>query len=170
MNRIIALLLLASLFTSCQQNKPAEKEAATSPAETPVASKASAATLPSVPLELVQKLWNECTQVDYIFYNYPFTVSLSDQPAIQYSVRHIAETPAPEKPECQATGRVTYQINGDIVLEGNFYFSQSCTYFVFYKKQEKVYANFMTPQAVEFFNNQISQGMELQRKLEQGQQ
>ena len=175
MNRVIPILLLALLITSCQQNKPPAREndasSTESPAsEPPVKKEVPAATLPSVPFELVQKLWKECTQVDYIFYNYPFTVSLSEKPAIQYSVKHIAETPAPLKPECKATGRVTYQISGDIVLEGNFYFSQGCTYFVFYKNQEKVYANYMTPDAVEFFNNQIKQGMDLQRKLEQGNQ
>jgi hypothetical protein len=175
MNHIIPLLLLAFLFTCCQQSKPAEQKtdspaSETPAAETPVATQAPAATLPSVPIEIVQKLWNECTQVDYIFYNYPFTVSLDEKSSIQHSVRHIAETPAPLKPECQATGRVTYQISGDIVLEGNFHFSEACTYFVFYKNQEKVYANFMMPEAVEFFNNQIKQGMDLQRKLEQGKQ
>jgi len=170
MNRIIPLLLLAFLFTCCQQNKSGEQQAATSAAETSAATQPSTDTLPSAPFNLIEKLWKECTQVDYIFYNYPFTVSLDEKASIQYSVRHIAETPAPLKPECQPTGRVTYQINGNIVLEGNFYFSEGCTYFVFYKNQEKLYANYMMPEAVEFFNKQIKQGMELQQKLGQSHQ
>lgn len=122
--------------------------------------------LPSVPLELLEKIWQEGTQVDYIFYNYPFTMSLPDKASIQYAVRHIAEGTTTLKPECKAAGRVTYQINGNIVLEGDFYFSTGCTYFVFEKNREKVYANYMTDDGIQYFNSQIQQAMKMQQDLE----
>ncbi len=94
-------------------------------------------------------------------------MSLSDKPSIQLAVRHVAESPAPLKPECKATGRVSYQIKGDIVLEGDFYFSTGCTYFVFEKDRVKTYANFMTNEGVEYFNNQIKQAVQMQQQMQQ---
>ncbi len=117
----------------------------------------------------MEKLWQEGTQVDYIFYNHPFTMSLTEKSAVQHAVRHIAETPAPLKPECKALGRVTFQIKGDIVLEGDFFFSAGCTYFVFEKNRVKTYANYMTDEAVQYFNNQIQQAMKMQQQMQQPQ-
>lgn len=148
-------------MVACNQDKPAS----TPPPATPPP---PAATLPSVPLELLEKLWNEGTQVDYIFYDHPFTMSLTDKPSIQYAVRHIAEQPAPLKPECKATGRVTYQVKGDIVLEGDFYFSTGCTYFVFEKNRVKTYANYMSDDGITYFNEQIQQAMKMQQQVQQG--
>jgi len=107
--------------------------------------------------------------VDYIFYNYPFTLSLTEKGSIQFSTRHFAEEPAPLRPECKAAGRVTYQINGDIVLEGDFFFSTGCTYFVFYEKQEKKFANYMTDDGIKYFNEQIQQALKLREQAQQPQ-
>lgn len=164
--RIFIFLIVAGL-AACNSSgegdqKPAETPAP-APAETP------AATLPSVPLALLEKIYAEGTQVDYIFYHYPFTLSLTEKGSIQFSTAHIAEDPAPLKPACNAAGRVTYQINGDIVLEGDFYFSTGCTYFVFYEKQEKKYANYMTDEGIKYFNEQIQQALKLREKAQQSQ-
>jgi hypothetical protein len=164
MKQRIMLFLFALAFAACNQDKPAA--APPPPAAPPPA--APAATLPSVPLELLEKLWSEGTQVDYIFYNYPFTMSLSDKPSIQHAVRHVAEQPAPLKSECKAMGRVTYQIRGDIVLEGDFYFSTGCTYFVFEKNRVKTYANYMTDDGIKYFNEQIKNAMKMQQQVHQG--
>ncbi len=163
MKQSIILFLFSLAFVACNQDKPA----ATTPPPTAPAPAEPAATLPSVPLELLEKLWNEGTQVDYIFYNQPFTMSLSDKPSIQYAVRHVAEQPAPLKPACKAMGRVTYQIKGDIVLEGDFYFSTGCTYFVFEKNRVKTYANYMTDDGIKYFNEQIKNAMQMQQKVQQ---
>lgn len=168
MPRLIFVFFLAVAFSCCQNQQkpePAPPEQATAePAPTPEA------TLPSVPIELLQKIWDEGTQVDLIFYHLPFTMSMDEKPAIQHAVRHIAETPAPIKPECSSFGRITYQIDGDIVLEGDFFFSTGCTYFVFYENQEKKYANYMTDEGIQYFNAQIQQASQLQKQAQgQGQ-
>ena len=154
------------MLFACNQDKPTAPTAAPT---TPPPAAEPAATLPSVPLELLEKLWQEGTQVDFIFYNYPFTMSLNEKPAIQHAVRHIAEKPAPLKPECKAMGRVTYQIKGDIVLDGDFYFSAGCTYFVFEKNRTKTYANYMTDDAIQYFNKQIQQAVQMQQQMQQPQ-
>lgn len=163
MKKAFFSLFATILLAACGgQEKPAAP-----PQQTPTPPP-PAATLPSVPLELLEKIWQEGTQVDYIFYNDPFTMSLTDKPSIQYAVRHVAEQPAPLLPDCKPKGRVTYQIKGDIVLEGDFYFSTGCTYFVFEKNRVKTYANYMTDEGIKYFNEQIKQAMEMQQKMQQG--
>lgn len=157
----ITLLFLLMLVLSCGQDKPAEAP------QTAPAPAAEVATLPSVPVELLEKIWKDGTQLDYIFYHHPFTMSVNEKPSIQYAVRHISATPAPFKPECKPTGRVTYQVNGEIVLDGDFYFSTGCTYFVFEINRVKTYANLMSDEAVTYFNNQIKQATNMSNQMTQ---
>jgi hypothetical protein len=152
-----ALYLLILTLAACAQEKPA------TPPPAPLAA-APAPALPSIPLEMVQKLWNECTHVDYIFYELPMSMSLDEKASIQYAVRHISDRPAPNRPDCKATGRVTYLIGGDIFLEADFYFAETCTYFVFYQNKQKAYANLMTEEGIGYFKNQIQQGLQLRQQ------
>jgi hypothetical protein len=150
-------MLIQSCSGSGKQPEPKPTPTPAAPAPEP------AATLPSVSLALLERIWKEGTQVDYIFYDYPFTMSLNDQPSIQYALKQIAENPAPLKPECKPAGRVSYQIKGNIVLEGDFYFSTGCTYFVFEENRQKKYANYMTDEGIKYFNNQIQQALQLRQ-------
>ena len=160
--RILSLALSAVLLTTaCKQGGETGAEAA-APAAAP-AGPAQAAQLPSIPLSLLENIFMNATQVDYIFYYYPFTVSLTEKPSIQSSVRHIAEAPAAQKPECKPAGRITYQIKGEIVLEGDFYFSNGCTYFVFYEKQQMKYSNMMTDEGINSLNAQIQQAQSMRQ-------
>lgn len=165
MNRYFIFFILALALGACNQEKPANNQQPAT--DTPPASATPMPALPSVSLELLEKIWQEGTQVDYIFYNYPFTMSLTDKPSIQYAVRHVAEGTATLKPECKAAGRVTYQIKGEIVLEGDFYFSTGCTYFVFEKNRQKTNANLMTDEGITYFNNQIQQALKMQEQMQQ---
>ncbi len=164
--RFFGLLLVLAL-AGCNSSTGGDQQANTT-AEQPQ-TPPPAPTLPSVPLATLEKIYNEGTQVDYIFYNHPFTLSLTEKASIQFSTAHVAEDPAPLLPNCKAAGRVTYQVDGNIVLEGDFYFSTGCTYFVFYEKQEKKYANYMTDEGIKYFNDQIQQALELRKKAQQGQ-
>ncbi len=163
MKQTTFLFLFVLALASCNQDKPAAPPQQT-PAPPPAA---PVPTLPSVSLELLEKIWKEATQVDYIFYNQSFTLGLSDKQSIQFAVRHVAEAPAALNPACKPTGRVSYQINGEIVLDGDFYFSTGCTYFVFEKNRVKTFANYMTDEGVKYFNDQIKQALEMQQKMQQ---
>ena len=56
------------------------------------------------------------------------------------------------------------------MLDGDFYFSTGCTYFVFEKNREKVYANYMTDDGIQYFNSQIQQALKMREGMEQPQQ
>lgn len=126
--------------------------------------------LPAMPAEVKQKLLNECTAIDYIFFDEPFTMSLTEKPAIQYSVNHIGDAPAAINPACKPNGHITYQINGDIFIEADFYYANGCTYFVFTRKQEKLYASNMTQEGLTYINNQIQQAAKMRQQIQTGTQ
>ncbi|MEY3051553.1 MAG: hypothetical protein RLY31_1338 [Bacteroidota bacterium] len=152
------------LAAGCEQAPPA---AGASTGEIPDATGVAVPDqLPSIPLSVLEDIYQRGTQADYIFYDHPFTLSLSEQPSIQYSIRHIAEDSAPMKPGCRPAGHISYQISGNIVLEGDFYFSQGCTYFVFTEGQQPKYANYMTDEGIQYFNNQIQQALRLRQGMQ----
>ncbi len=166
MTRFIFILTMAFAIFSCENENNAKGQPAEQPTPPPAAP-AQQATLPSVPLELLQEIWDKGTQVDYIYHYYPFTISLSEKAAIQNTVRHVAELPAPKPPGCQPAGIVTFQIDGDIVLRGDFYFDTNCTFFIFYDKDNNKYSNYMTQEGITYFNNQIQQGLNLRNQTQQ---
>ena len=121
MKKHLYFFVLVILF-GCSDQQPSTKQAPTTNA-TPAAP--ATFPLPSIPIEVVQKLWNECTSIDYLFYDLPMSMSLTEQKSIQFAIRHISDSPAPDRPDCKPTGRLTYQIKGDIYLEADFYFTKN---------------------------------------------
>ncbi len=177
---LLPVMFLLLLAAGCGQGSPGNTEQpSTSPPPSaqesnasqttgqPSAAPEAAATLPSVPLALLQDIARRGSQIDYIFYNYPFTMSISELSSIQGALRYISEAPAPLNPACKPTGRVSYQIAGNIVLEGDFYFSPGCTYFVFEENRQKKYSNLMTPEGITYFNNQIEQALKIHQNAQQ---
>ncbi|GAB4244823.1 MAG: hypothetical protein Kow0027_04750 [Saprospiraceae bacterium] len=159
---LFALLFLVACQNSTDNTSseaPAQAESTPPPAQE---------MLPAMPADVKQKLFNECTAVDYIFYDEPFTMSLVEKPAIQYVVSHIGDAPAAINPACKPNGHITYQINGDIFLEADFYYANGCTYFIFTKKQQKVYASNMTQEGLGYINNQIQQAAKMRQQMEGG--
>ncbi|MEO1257505.1 MAG: hypothetical protein AAFZ15_01865 [Bacteroidota bacterium] len=165
MLRLIIAIAFFSILFSCSTKTDAPEQATPPTTQQPTAPPAE--TLPSVPLELLQKIFAEGTQVDYIYHYYPFTASLSEPAAIQGAVKHISETPCPAQPPCKPAGIITYQINGDIVLRADFYFESNCTMFVFYDEDKNKYGNYMTQDGVNFFNSQIQQALQLRNQAGQ---
>lgn len=166
MLRLIIAFGFFSILISCNSKKDApQQEPATT--QQPSAPAQQVEMLPSLPLELLQKIHAEGTQVDYIYHYHPFTASLTEKAAIQGAVRHVSETPCPAKPPCNPAGIITYQIDGDIVLRADFYFETNCTMFVFYDKDKNKYGNYMTQEGVNFFNNQIQQASQLRNQAGQ---
>ena len=159
MLRLIIASVFISILFSCNTKTDAPEKPTPPTTQQPAAPPAEM--LSSVPLELLQKIFAEGTQVDYIYHYYPFTASLTEKGAIQGAVRHVSETPCPAKPPCNPAGIITYQIDGDIVLRADFYFESNCTMFIFYDKDKNKYGNYMTQEGVNFFNTQIQQALQL---------
>ena len=165
MVRFILLLALSSLLFACNSNTNSDTaEASESQTETPSTTETTASnppagepTLPSVPLETLQELWEKCDYVDYVFYYTNFSMSQDKQSSIRTTLRQISDEPAVLNPNCKAIGRLFYQVEGENALEGDLYLSNQCAYFVFYKDGKQTYANKLTAEGLQFYQNIFNQ-------------
>ena len=154
MYRIFILLFASILFAfSCKNsNATGGADAKTAPVTNPAS---PAPTLPSIPAETVQKLWDECDYIDFVYFELPISSSMQDKAAIQHALRHIAAQPAPLLPNCKPIGRIFYQIEGANFLEADIHYGQGCNYLVFYQNGKKIYSNYMTQDGITYITGQI---------------
>lgn len=143
--RLIAccvLLLIIGFGHSCRQNGRAEQDVSVE-TEGPVYS--------SIPDSTMQRLWNECDYIDFVFYNLSYSMSQDQQSDIRSTLRHVSRKPADTKPDCNPLGRIFFQIEGENAVQADIFFSPECRYFIFYKDNKKTYANAMTPAGIQFY-------------------
>ena len=156
MKTFFSTLILATLFLACNNATSNQKEDA--PAQEPAATQqAVAPSLPGLPIEKLQDLWNRCDFIDIVFYDLPISMSMDEKSSIQALLRQIAADPAPQPPNCKPAGRVSYQVEGENELEADIYFNQGCTYYVFLEDGKPAYANLMMPEGIYYFNSTIQQ-------------
>ncbi len=172
MYRILVLLLSFTLF-SCsngenkiETNVNSSSEDKNEPKTAPATQAPDQVYLPSISLDEVQILWDNCNQVDYIYYELPISTSLNDQYSIQQGLRHISEAPVPLsfKKRCKAISRVFYKNEGEDLIEAEIYFSPGCSFFVFFKEGKPAYSNLMTEAGVMHFNDILEKALSLQPK------
>lgn len=165
MLRFFYLLLCISLtFAACTSNDSSAAttdQGTTTNTETPAQNAApnpgATATLPSVPMELVQELYEKCDYIDYVFYYFNFSLSQDKKASIQSTLRQISDEPAVLNPNCKPIGRIFYQIEGENALEADIHLSNECAYFLFYKDGKQAYANKLTADGVQFFQHIFNQ-------------
>lgn len=141
----ILILVIMSAMTGC---KPSGQNTANQTGEK----------IPGVPREVLEKLFNECTSIDYIFHTLPFSLSQDEVPSIQQNVTYIDyNKPLGTIPtQCKAFARKFYKIGAEIVYDVDVYFSEGCQFYVFVKDNKPVYANYMTADGVAFYNKIIN--------------
>ena len=106
----------------------------------------------------MQRLVDSVDYIDYLFYEFEFSMSLDEDKGIKYAIAQIGEDPATPRATCRPIGRVFYQISGRTAAEADLYFSPGCTYLTFLDDAGGVaYANAMSAVGKDFFNNQFAQ-------------
>jgi hypothetical protein len=116
--------------------------------------------IPGIPGELMAKLLNECTNIDYIFHNLPFSLNQSEKSSIEQNIGFIdINSPVGAIPaDCKPIGRKFFKINSDVTYDVDVYLSGNCKFYVFVDKKNKpLYANNMTKEAVIFYSNTAQQ-------------
>jgi len=162
--KIYAFIILASLcFLGCGSTETAKKPAAQNGASTqatpakPAGAKNQVA-LESIPRSTIMKLWNSCTYIDYIFHDLPFSMSQDESESIQANLNYISSEAQPFIPSnCKSIARQMFHVGGDIVLEADVYLSDVCQFYVFVENEKPVYANKMSPSALQFFSTMFNQ-------------
>ncbi len=155
--------IVTFLFSSCggestTAKKPTiTKTTPTTPTVQP-AGKLVPNTLPSVTEDLMKEMWLTCTNVDFLFYNYSFSMNQTEPASIKNTLTYVSTSVPPELDQgCQPVGRVFFVANGEELIEADFYLGNVCNYFLFYQKGKQVAANLMTPKGEEFLKNTIKQ-------------
>lgn len=116
--------------------------------------------IPGLPKDVMIKLLNECTYLDYIFHKLPFSLSQNEDPSIDQNISFIdIEKPLGRIPShCKPDARKFFQIKGEVVYEADVYVLNGCKFYVFVDKKSKpIYANYMTQAGINFYDNIIKQ-------------
>lgn len=157
----LAILIFLSCFIfSCEQPTANNNKPATVVNTPPQVGEK----LPSITVDIMQKLFDQCDYVDYLFYESNFSMSMNNKQSIQQTLTHVSEKVPVINPNCKSIGRVFYEINGNTEIEAEIFFSKDCQYFVFMKDQKRIYANNLTADGVTHFNNVFSQAKKMNNK------
>jgi hypothetical protein len=125
--------------------------------------------LPALPQDQLQKLFNEVTYIDYIFYDLPFSISQDDKPSINSNLQLLS----PNKIDglalsCKPIGREFFHINGNITYEADIYFQDGCYGYIFLKKETPIYANKVSESGMKFYSNIINQAEQIKNQAING--
>ncbi len=157
---LIAIIGVFTLISCGEANETAKKTNANKTSQ-PVAAKSTGVknkvALESVPRATILDLWNNCTYIDYIFHDLPFSMSQDEKESIQANLNYIATEPQEYIPNnCKPIARQMFHVGGDIVLECDVYLSDQCQFYVFVENEKPKYANKMTQEALKFFGTMFS--------------
>lgn len=158
MNRISLLSVIFGILIlfSCKD----EAKKPTQPVEkTPPAVDMSQPEIPGVTQEVMIRLLDQCTYVDYIFHSLPYSISQNEDPSIDMNVSFIDyKRPLGRIPkDCKPIGRKFFHIKGEIVYDVDVYLSSQCRFYVFVDKNNKpLFANYMTEDGLKFYADMAS--------------
>ena len=125
--------------------------------------------LSPLPNESMQKLFNEATYIDYIFYDLPFSISQDNTPSIHSNLQLISgEKLDPISKSCKPIGREFFHIGGVIAFEADLYFQDGCYGYVFLEKEKPIYANKISEAGMKFYSNIINQAEQIKNKALNG--
>ncbi len=148
------LFLLCGLLFSCNSEKVTEKKA---PAKDTAAAPAPPTSYyPFLPLEEGQMLARKVDYIDYLFYQLPVSMSFHDPASVRSALTYVGNQPAPKDSNCKSIGRVSFQSDGEIIMEAEMHFSNGCAHYVFLKDNKPTYGNRMSAGGVKFFTDLIN--------------
>ena len=165
MNRILylSLFIFALSLFAC---KAEEKKSTEALAETQQVSNQEAV-YPMLPVELHNKLYNEVDFLDFIFHTLPFSMNQAEKESVQANIAYIGRSPVMGIPaHCKPIAREFFQIQGEIVIEADIYFTDPCYFYVFVVDGKPSYANMMSETGRSFFQNTINQALAASKQIQ----
>lgn len=116
-------------------------------------------TVAHIELPEIEQLLVQSEKVDYILYNYSFSLNIGQKEEVAKHVAMIYNQPV-ENVDCAAAlGKVEfYDKDMKVLKEAQIHFGNNCAYYIFYDKDgKKKYANKMHSNGIRFLNNVIQQ-------------
>lgn len=141
------------------------KKLAPPPAPTPATSSPITSAVPAKPLAEIEQLLVNSEKVDYILYNYSFSLNITQKSEVAKHVAMIWDQPVDNVDCTTAFGKVEfYDKDMNVLEEAQVHFGNNCAYYLFYKDGKKQFANKMHNNGINFFNSVIQQHSKSQQQ------
>ena len=166
MSRFLLILFFAAMLFSCNSSENNGEASNNESTTENSVSQQESIYLPSISMADLEFLWENCNQMDYIYYDLPISMSLDNPYSIQQSLRHVSDTPVSQnvKNNCKPISRVFFKNSGEDLMEAEIYFSNGCSFFVFFKEGKPAHSNYMTDAGVKYFNDILQKAQSVQPK------
>ncbi len=147
--RIYIFIAISISLLSCQSN---EKPKTPIAPPSPIVQALQTVPYPPVPQDILTTIATKGDHIDIVFYKLPISVSRDGQSDVRQELGRLTTQSPQARAGCVADGRIFYQGGGETLAEADLYINEGCYYVVFYKDNKPTYANGLTPQAIQFFN------------------
>ncbi len=158
---ITASIAFCSLFFSCKSDSTS-----TAASSSTVATATAGSTLPSaegITKEVVDRIVNECTGIDVVFRDKPFSMNQHEKAAIINDLSFISPESLSEIPSgCTPIARKVYTTPQDVIIEADVYYAENCYLFVFIENEKPLFANKMNQKGAEFYQKLFMQVSQMQ--------
>jgi hypothetical protein len=158
MKQFLSLLLVLLLtIVSCKESVPPTKN--TSETASTVAS--TKKILPPISIDEIKQLYEVADHVDYIFFDWNFSMNQSDANAVKAAVTFISYEGITEIPEsCKAIGHLVFLSKGEFIREADLFFSENCYFYAITDEQgRRTNYNAMTDQGIAFYQKMFAQAL-----------
>ncbi len=157
---MIRLLYLAifSLLLSCG-SKTSKPKTTTPTTPTPSQQKnpvPAGPAHPSITPEIMQDVFQRAESLDFIFYDLPISMNVDTKGGVQQLLSFVSTTPTPKSLNCKPTGRLSFQSQGEFILEADFHLGDGCYYYTFMEDNKPIYSNMITEQGITYFKNMLA--------------
>lgn len=143
------LVLLASIaFSSCKSDRNSTDSSSDQNTQAQALNVKPA--LPYMPVDSLQKYFNNVDFVDYIFYKPTISTGMHGNNA-KAQIQGI-QSGACQRVTCTKIGRMIVQNQGKIMVEADIFFGSNCAYYEFYYGKELKYANPMATSGINMIN------------------
>lgn len=148
-------LFVALFFIACGNEAAPAEAATTDPAPgAPTTAPARATTLPPLPVEEIQRLYDKVDYIDYLFTSLPISMSQQTPNDVKGAVTHISgDAPQSLDPSCTVLAQIFYEADGKTLRRADMYYGPTCTYLVWNENGKPTYASRLTAEGVQFFTS-----------------
>lgn len=161
---IFTSFIFACFILSCGNGAAADsQESPAAQTASPASGNEATAAYPSLPIDRMQELYNKTDYIDFVFYYANFSMNQANEASIKATLAHISnEVPTVYPDECQPIGSLFFQSQGKELIQAELYFSNRCVYFIWLVNGQRTYANKMTPNGFQFYQQVFSQQQQSQ--------
>ncbi|MEL6718163.1 MAG: hypothetical protein AAFO82_18565 [Bacteroidota bacterium] len=148
------LLILFVLSLSLFQCKNEQQESTDATADSTTVTGTPTSNFSSIPKEKMMMLWDNCTSIDFIVIDQPYSINASNQQQSRAFLRHVSTDIANPSSDCKKTATISYLGSDGILLDADLYFANmniDCNYFVFYEDGKAKYANKITQEGFDYY-------------------